>query len=85
VYGFTTAGLPAYTRVFGHVFSSEVCLIFVLKTVFFSLAVSIIPMASGLYDIEDNSSRESAALQGLVRMFAVLLVLESVSLAGNYY
>ena len=35
-------------------------------------------MASGLYDIEGDGSRESAALQGLVRMFAVLLVLEAL-------
>jgi phospholipid/cholesterol/gamma-HCH transport system permease protein len=85
VYGFTIAGLAAYTRVFGHVFTPAVSLLFVLKTVFFALAVAIIPMASGLYDIEGGGSRESAALQGLVRMFAVLLVLEAVSLAGNYY
>jgi phospholipid/cholesterol/gamma-HCH transport system permease protein len=85
VYGFTTAGLPAYTHVFGRVFNPAVSLIFVLKTLLFSLAVAIIPMASALYDVEGDGSRESAALQGLVRMFAVLLVLEGVSLAGNYY
>jgi phospholipid/cholesterol/gamma-HCH transport system permease protein len=84
VYGWTLAGAAAYTHVFGHVFDASVSLIFVLKTLFFSLAVSIIPMASGLYDVEGDGSRESAALQGLVRMFAVLLVLETVSLAGNY-
>jgi phospholipid/cholesterol/gamma-HCH transport system permease protein len=84
VYGSTSAGVAAYTRVFGHVFNPSVSLIFVLKTLFFSLAVAIIPMASGLYDVEGDGSRESAALQGLVRMFAVLLVLEAASLAGNY-
>jgi phospholipid/cholesterol/gamma-HCH transport system permease protein len=84
VYGGTTAGLPAYTHVFGHVFDPSVSLIFVLKTLFFSFAVSLIPMASGLYDIEGDGSRESAALQGLVRMFAVLLLLEAASLAVNY-
>ncbi|WP_414708429.1 MlaE family ABC transporter permease [Ramlibacter sp.] len=84
VYGWTFAGVAGYTHVFGHVFNPSVALIFVLKTLFFSLAVSIIPMASGLYDIERHGSRESAALQGLVRMFAVLLVLEAASLAGNY-
>jgi phospholipid/cholesterol/gamma-HCH transport system permease protein len=84
LYGWTSAGVAAYTHVFGHVFNPAVALIFVLKTVFFSLAVSIIPMASGLYDIEGDGSRESAALQGLVRMFAVLLILEAASLAGNY-
>jgi phospholipid/cholesterol/gamma-HCH transport system permease protein len=59
-------------------------LIFVLKTLFFALAVSIIPMASGLNNVEGDGSRETAALQGLVRMFGVLLVLEAVSLIGNY-
>lgn len=85
VYGFTLAGLPGYTRMFGHVFNPSVSLIFVLKTLLFSLAVSVIPMASGMYDVEGDGSRESAALQGLVRMFAVLAVLEAVSLVGNYY
>lgn len=85
VYGWTTAGVPAYTHVFGHVFNGPVSLIFVLKTLFFSLAVSLIPMASALYDAPGDGSRESAALQALVRMFAVLLLLEAASLAGNYY
>ena len=84
VYGPTAAGLAPYTHVFGHVFNPAVSLIFVLKTLCFSLAVSVIPMASGLYDLEGDGSRESAALQGLVRMFAVLLLLEAASLAGNY-
>jgi phospholipid/cholesterol/gamma-HCH transport system permease protein len=84
VNGWTLAGVPGYTHVFGHVFDPSVSMIFALKTLFFSLAVSIIPMASGLYDVEGDGSRESAALQGLVRMFAVLLVLEAVSLTGNY-
>ena len=35
--------------------------------------------------LEGDGSRESAALQGLVRMFAILLLLEAASLAGNYY
>lgn len=83
-YGFTSAGLDNYVHVFGHVFDPLFTLIFVLKTVFFALAVSIIPMASGLNNIEDDGSRESAALQGLVRMFGVLLLMEALSLVGNY-
>jgi phospholipid/cholesterol/gamma-HCH transport system permease protein len=86
VYGFNRAGFGAYTNVLGHVFEPVFTLIFVLKTLFFALAVSIIPMASGLNNVEGTeSSRETAALQGLVRMFGVLLVLEAVSLAGNYF
>jgi phospholipid/cholesterol/gamma-HCH transport system permease protein len=85
VYGPTVAGIPAYTHMFGRVFNGTVSLIFGLKTLFFSLAVSVIPMASALQDVQARGSREQAALQGLVRMFAVLLVFEAVSLVGNYY
>jgi phospholipid/cholesterol/gamma-HCH transport system permease protein len=85
VYGFSRAGIEPYTLVFGHVFAPMFTLIFVMKTLFFSFAVSMIPMASGLNNIEgEGDSRETAALQGLVRMFGVLLVLEAVSLVGNY-
>ncbi len=85
VYGLSLAGVPAYTHMFGQVFKPAVAMIFVLKTLFFSLAVSVIPMASALYDLEGDGTRESAALQGLVRMFAVLLLIEAGSLVGNYY
>ncbi|HZY16670.1 MAG TPA: ABC transporter permease [Ramlibacter sp.] len=84
VYGLTTAGAGAYTHMVGRVFEPMFSLIFLLKTLFFAFAVSIIPMASGLNNIEDDGSRETAALQGLVRMFGVLLVLEALSLVGNY-
>jgi phospholipid/cholesterol/gamma-HCH transport system permease protein len=84
VYGMSAAGIAPYSRMFGRVFEPMVTLIFCMKTVFFALAVSVIPMASGLYNVDDEGSRESAALQGLVRMFGVLLVLEALSLVGNY-
>jgi len=85
VYGFTAAGLPAYTRMFGQVFNPAVTLVFVLKTLFFSLAVSLMPMAAGLYESNVAGWRTSDELQGLVRVFAVLVLIEVVSLVGNYY
>lgn len=86
VYGFHLAGLAAYTRLFGQVFSPAVSLIFVLKTFFFCLAVSLIPMASALYGMGGTASvRASPEIRGLVRMFTVLLMVEIVSLVGNYY
>lgn len=87
-YGFTVSGLVAYTRLFGQVFSPAVTLIFVLKTFFFSLAVSLIPMASalyGIYELNGANVRTSAEMRGLVRMFAILLLIEVASLVGNYY
>jgi phospholipid/cholesterol/gamma-HCH transport system permease protein len=84
-YGFTLSGVAVYTRLFGQVFSPDVTLIFVLKTLFFSLAVSLIPMASALYDTTEQRFRTSAELRILVRMFAVILIIEVASLVGNYY
>lgn len=87
VYGLNTAGLPVYTRMFGHVFAPQITLVFVLKTVFFSLAVALIPMASGLYESGDarRAQQPDSELGGLARMFAVLLLIEVISLMGNYY
>ena len=86
VYGFNLAGTAGYTRLFGQVFSPAVTLIFVLKTFFFCLAVSLIPMASALYGMGGASSvRTSAEIRGLVRMFSVILLIEILSLVGNYY
>lgn len=88
VYGFTASGLAGYTRLFGQVFSPAVTLIFILKTLFFCLAVALIPIASALYSRParpDASVRTSAEMRGLVRMFAVILLIEVASLVGNYY
>ena len=85
VYGFTLAGLPGYTRIFGQIFTPAVTLVFVLKTWFFSLTVAIMPMASGLYAPLRRHRLGGAALGGFACMFAVLLVIEVISLMGNYY
>jgi len=84
VYGFNLAGLQSYTRMFGQVFSPSVTMVFALKTVFFALAVALIPMAAGLYDTGERTQPDSE-LGGLARMFAVLLLIEVASLMGNYY
>jgi phospholipid/cholesterol/gamma-HCH transport system permease protein len=85
VYGFTLSALPAYTRLFGQVFNPAVTLIFVLKTLFFSLAVALMPIASALYDEAPAGMRHGAELRALARMFVVILLIEMVSLVGNYY
>jgi phospholipid/cholesterol/gamma-HCH transport system permease protein len=85
VNGLTHAGIGSFTRMFGQVATPAVTLIFVLKALFFSLAVSLMPMASGVYDMPGDGTRTSAELRGLVRMFAVILLIEVASLVGNYY
>ena len=85
VYGFSLAGVPGYTRMFGHVFNPSVTLVFALKTWLSSLAVAIIPISTGLYSKGQHVTRPGHELNGLVRMFAVLLLIELASLMGNYY
>ncbi|MFM9880583.1 MAG: MlaE family ABC transporter permease [Burkholderiaceae bacterium] len=92
VYGFTVPALPSYTRLFGQVFNPAVTVIFLLKTLLLSLAVSIIPMAAALQEPRKASVADSPAsraanaeLRVLVRLFAVLILIEAVCLLGNYY
>jgi phospholipid/cholesterol/gamma-HCH transport system permease protein len=88
VYGFTPWAVAGYTRVVGQVFNPAVALILVLKILFFSLAVSFIPMASAYYDGASaltGQSRLASGLAGMVRLFAVVLLIEVASLMGNYY
>lgn len=81
-YGFTSWALDGYTRTVGRVFEPAVAVIFLLKTLLFTLAVVLVPMGSALHD--DTRSRISAEVRGLVRLFALVLLIESASLAGNY-
>ena len=81
----TAAGFDAYTHTVGHVFSPAVSLIFLLKILFLGLTVSLMPIASVLDAVPRRRANTSAELQGLVRMFLVIVIIEAASLVGNYY
>lgn len=85
MYGFTPWALPGYTRVVGQVFNPAVALILVLKIVFFSFAVGLIPMASSYYFGASYRAKVTHGLYDMVRLFAVMLLIEIASLMGNYY
>ena len=87
VYGFTLAGLPGYTRTVGQVFNPAVSLVFSLKIAALAMTVALLPVASVLIEPARlvAGGRTSAELQGLVRMFFLILVIEALSLVGNYY
>jgi phospholipid/cholesterol/gamma-HCH transport system permease protein len=85
VYGFTTAGFGAYTRTVGHVFGPGVALVFGLKIAALALTVALLPVASVLIGPARRHALTSTDLQGLVRMFFVILMIEGASLVGNYY
>jgi len=81
----TTGGLAGYTRTFGRIFNPAVTLIFAAKTLGFSLAVGLIPIASVLYDRPNPRLRTSTELRGLVRLFSMILLIEIGALVVNYY
>ena len=83
--GVMRSGVAWSARLFGPVFSPAATLIFIMKSLFSSRAVSLIPTAPALYGMGGSSVRTSAEMRGLVRMFAVILLIEMASLVGNYY
>ncbi|WP_090314378.1 ABC transporter permease [Duganella sp. CF517] len=85
LYGFTPWALTGYTRVVGQVFNPAVTLILVLKVVFFSFAVGLIPMASSFYFGGNYRVKVTHGLSDMVRLFAMILLIEVASLMGNYY
>lgn len=85
VHGFTTAGLASYTHTVGQVFTPAVTLVFVLKALLLAVAVALLPLAAVLDEAPRRRLSASAELQGLVRMFVVIALVEAASLVGNYY
>lgn len=94
VYGFALWGIDGFTRAVGRVFDPVICLIFLLKTVFFSLAVGVIPMVTTPREMNLQASsnalsasgfQTSADLNRLARLLAVIMLIEVTSLVGNYY
>ncbi len=87
VYGWTPWGLDAYTHMVGRVFNPAVTLIFVLKTCAFSVAVAVVPVAGLSAPVvwHNPDALRALEMQGLVRMTGLLLLVEVVSLMGNYY
>jgi phospholipid/cholesterol/gamma-HCH transport system permease protein len=84
LYGFTPWALASYTRVVGQIFNPAVALILVLKVVFFSAAVALIPLAPTGH----GGASGISAMRGLadtVGLFSVILIIEIASLMGNYY
>ena len=85
VYGPTLAGFAAYTHTVGQVFNPAVSLVFGLKIVGSAITVALVPVASVLDAAPRVRADTSIELQGLVRMFFVILLIEAASLVGNYY
>ena len=84
IYGFTSWGFAAYTRDVGHVFNPAATLILCLKTCLFSLVVAILPIAPNP-QYGGSALRQRDEIGQLGRLFALILLIEVLSLVGNYY
>jgi len=80
VYGFSTWGLAGFVRGVGQVFGPVIVLIFLLKTLLLSLAVATVPMLPA-----PREGRPGADIGRLARLLSVILLIELLSLLGNYY
>jgi phospholipid/cholesterol/gamma-HCH transport system permease protein len=85
IYAFTTEGFGAYTHTVGQVFNPAVSLIFGLKILFFGITVALMPIAAVLDEAPRRRLNTSVELQGMVRMFFAIVLIEVASLVGNYY
>ncbi len=83
VYGLSPWGLPGYTRTVGQVFNPTITLGFGLKTILFSLAVALVPMAASLETVR-HKANFSTVQPGAVRLLLVLLLIEAASLVVKY-
>jgi phospholipid/cholesterol/gamma-HCH transport system permease protein len=97
VYGLSPWGFDAYTRMVGRVFGPAIALGFAVKSLLFSLAVGVIPIAASMLNeaIEgDNKEKARAARVGLnltdisesslVRLFLVIFMIEAATLTIRY-
>jgi phospholipid/cholesterol/gamma-HCH transport system permease protein len=84
VYGMSPWGVQEYTRTVGRVFNPAVTAGFILKTVFFGLAVAVIPTAAILEMHRFGRHTSSTVQPGAIRLLFVLLVIEAASLAVKY-
>lgn len=73
-----------YTRTVGQVLSPTVAVVFVLKTLLFAAAVGVVPPASALLE-RRHGVAGGPELLGLLRMLAVMLLVELGSLLVNYH
>ena len=83
-HGFSPWAFERFTRLVGHVFTPAVTLVFALKTFALAGAVSLVPVGSALRTHDEHDALLGVELQGLVRMFVAMLVIETLSLVGSY-
>ena len=98
VYGLSPWGFDAYTRMVGRVFGPAIALGFAVKSLLFSLAVGVIPIAASMLNestADGGKAKFRAARVGLnlagisesslVRLFLVIFMIEAATLTIRYF
>lgn len=85
VYGFTPWGMAAFTRTIGQVFDPIVLMSLGLKTLLFAAAVATIPIACDADGARRGRPTAGASLHATVRLFAVLIAIEILSLVAEFF
>jgi phospholipid/cholesterol/gamma-HCH transport system permease protein len=98
VYGLSPWGFDAYTRMVGRVFGPAIALGFAVKSLLFSLAVGVIPIAASMLNesmAQSSKDKVRAARVGLnlagisesslVRLFLVIFMIEAATLMIRYF
>lgn len=84
VYGFSPWGLEDFTRSAGQIFEPSATFGLVLKTLMFGLTVAVIPITASL-DMERRMGLAAiGVMNGMVRLFLALALIEGASLSVKY-
>ena len=84
VYGFTPWGLDDFTRSVGQIFDPLAIFGLGLKTILFGLTVAVIPITASLETPRIMRLAPIGVLNGMVRLFLTLALIEGASLAFRY-
>ncbi len=85
LYGTTPWALQRFARVLGNVFEPAVAIVWSLKTIAFSVALSLLPIAAAITSPRDQRADPvDLTLTTLVRTGALLLVIELIALLAIY-
>lgn len=85
VYGFTPWGIAAFTRTVGQVFDPIVLMSLGLKTALFAAAVATVPAACDPDGARAGEAAAGTSLPATVRLFAVLIAVETLSLVAEFF
>ena len=84
VYGLSPWGIQDFTRSVGQIFDPAATLGLALKSLLFGLTVAVIPITASLDMPRVMRFAPIGVMNGLVRLFLMLALIEGASLATRY-